>query len=254
MLIQLYDLLSDDYTINQLKILLINIVQQEASQRALLDLLLWAVQQQETKQSLQELLSSLFRDQYLVDEGSNYLTQALHQTLSDEGVKEHAVHFVNSALTDEALQKQGGDALWKAFTYSISPRWFSKDHERDGKLVSPVMSPNDSTPETSSKDGNLAPEEESKNSGTADKAASDGKVASSHRHWLDNSRKPHTESLLRVEESSTHLQQPSLPKDLPESGGEVKCTHNAAYDSVSEIQRRALERFPDLVMQRRDEL
>ena len=101
-------------------------MQDPESQNALLELLLWAISQESTKKYLQDLLAGLYQDQYLVDQGSDYLKKTIHQTLSDAKVKEHAIHFVNTALRDEALHKQGGDALWKAFTYSISPSWLSK--------------------------------------------------------------------------------------------------------------------------------
>eukprot|EP01138_Halocafeteria_seosinensis_P011433 gb/GECG01011677.1/.p1 GENE.gb/GECG01011677.1/~~gb/GECG01011677.1/.p1 ORF type:complete len:510 (+),score=64.59 gb/GECG01011677.1/:1-1530(+) len=242
----LYDLLENENTVYHLKTMLVNIVHDESTQRALLDLLLWLVQQQTVKVSLQELLVSLFRDQHLVDEGSKYLTQAVHQTLSDEGVKRHAVHFVNSALTDEALHKQGGDALWKAFTYSISPRWFSKDAEEGRKVASAVPLPPTSGGKSMARTETVPSTEEGRPYGNhttpSPFAASPEPGRDSYELPIDTrkngERKPRTESLVRIDEAPLNSQVPSLPG----------VTGSSTSGDISKIQKSALEKVPQLAV------
>lgn len=89
----------------------------------LLALTQWLIEQPGTQEKLVSLVNSSLFDERFQNASLNALTQVAHRALDDPDIHAHAVSFLRGVLADDALKKTGGDYLWGAYKYSITPRW-----------------------------------------------------------------------------------------------------------------------------------
>lgn len=124
------------------KQLLVNLVQDPATTRLIVDLIKTSIADPQTKQSLVVLLDELMKDprtkqnlaQLVVDvcqyeivmtQLSTTLGTAVHEILDSRDIQNHAKSAIGSVLRDQTVQIQGGDALWSTILFSFTPRWIA---------------------------------------------------------------------------------------------------------------------------------
>ena len=77
-----------------------------------------------TRTALNELTSVTLQSKQVQQQVNDVASSAIHYTLNDPAVFDHATEFVSGVLTEKDVQKSSGEHLWNAFTYSITPSLF----------------------------------------------------------------------------------------------------------------------------------
>ena len=77
-----------------------------------------------TRNALGELTTHTLQREDVQQQVNDVAASAIHYTLNDPAVFDHATEFVSGVLSEKDVQKSSGEHLWNAFTYSITPTLF----------------------------------------------------------------------------------------------------------------------------------
>ena len=111
----------DPATQRNLAQLIIELLQRPDAKAAVFALVQNVLRDPLTRIQAAQLVGDLLQYEAIRKQTVNLGVHASHQVLNDEEVKDHAVHFVTGVLNDSALQKSGGQAIWNALGYSVTP-------------------------------------------------------------------------------------------------------------------------------------
>jgi hypothetical protein len=77
-----------------------------------------------TRVAMNELTTATLQSDDVQQQVNDVAASAIHYTLNDPAVFDHATQFVSGVLSEKDVQKSSGEHLWNAFTYSITPTLF----------------------------------------------------------------------------------------------------------------------------------
>ena len=103
-----------------------------ATRGRLLALTQWLLAEPGTQEKLVQLVNSSLFDPRFQDKAAAALVSVGHRALDDPGLQAHAVAFLRGVLADPELKKQGGDYLWSAYKYIVTPRMLFKGKAEGG--------------------------------------------------------------------------------------------------------------------------
>eukprot|EP01136_Pigoraptor_vietnamica_P040984 Opistho-1_new@13421 len=123
------DLLKDPATMARTVEFVQSLMDQEGTKASLSALFRWLLTDPAFQETASQMLKDVISTQTVVDQATVLATQVTHSILDDQNVQSHAQSFVSHVLTDEAIYKQGGDAIWEAIKYSVTPTWLGGDNK-----------------------------------------------------------------------------------------------------------------------------
>jgi len=109
--------LRDPATLRELAVLLTH----PETMAAARDLLIWLAADPTTRRATEQLITWLVSDEEFKAQISRAGADIIHRTLDDDKVRTHASEALAEVFGDDGLQKQTGDALWNAVTWSVTP-------------------------------------------------------------------------------------------------------------------------------------
>ena len=118
------NVLSNPQTTQQVVQLLQHVLADPATQDNVIVLLQHLMANETTRVALGQLTSATLQTEEVQQQVNDVAANAVHYTLNDPAVFEHATQFVSGVLSEKDVQKSSGEHLWNAFTYSITPTLF----------------------------------------------------------------------------------------------------------------------------------
>ena len=88
-----------------------------------------------TRQGLLELVAYIFRDDSMKRETERFFQEVLASNRVRQEATKLGKDTVKDVFGDKEVQKKTGDAMWSAFTYSVTPRLFSGGNNGSQKVV-----------------------------------------------------------------------------------------------------------------------
>eukprot|EP01137_Pigoraptor_chileana_P032343 Opistho-2@21565 len=121
------DLLKDTATMGRTVEFVQSLMAQEGTKESLSTLFRWLLTDPSFQHTATLLLKDVIASKEIVDQTAVLAIQVTHTVLDDTDVQDHAQQFIGHVLTDEAIHKHGGDAIWEAIKYSVTPTWLGGD-------------------------------------------------------------------------------------------------------------------------------
>ena len=116
--------LSNPQTTEQVVLLFQRVLADPTTQDNVIILLTQMMENPTTRKSLEQLTAFTLQQDYVQQQVNDVAANAVHYTLNDPAVFDHATEFVSGVLSEKDVQKSSGEHLWNAFTYSITPTLF----------------------------------------------------------------------------------------------------------------------------------
>eukprot|EP00730_Choanoeca_flexa_P006831 TRINITY_DN12229_c5_g2_i2.p1 TRINITY_DN12229_c5_g2~~TRINITY_DN12229_c5_g2_i2.p1 ORF type:complete len:357 (+),score=80.74 TRINITY_DN12229_c5_g2_i2:815-1885(+) len=127
----------DPQTQANLAQLIIQVLQREDSHKAVVELTRNVLADPTTRMQTAQLVGDLMQYEVVKRESTKLGVYTGHSVMNDVGVQQHAVEFVKQVLEDPQLHKTGGNAIWSAVGYSVTPRLFGKWGTTKPEVVAP---------------------------------------------------------------------------------------------------------------------
>lgn len=118
-------LLEDPATRKQVvDLLMVTVVDPKTKQSVLL-LIEQLMRDEQTRRNLTQLFAHTFVQDPVKQTITSTLTESVHDVLSRVDIQNHAKQFVGTVVKDQTVQAQSGDAIWSTFMYAVTPAWLS---------------------------------------------------------------------------------------------------------------------------------
>lgn len=118
-------LLEDPATRKQVvDLLMVTVVDPKTKQSVLL-LIEQLMKDEQTRWNLTQLLAHTFVQDPVKQTVTSTLAESVHDVLSRVDIQNHAKQFVGTVVKDQTVQAQSGDAIWSTFMYAVTPGWLS---------------------------------------------------------------------------------------------------------------------------------
>jgi hypothetical protein len=93
------------------------------------------------KQQLAESAGALLMDEWTYARTLDLATAVVNGLLNDAAIQRRIVEFVTQALADQGLRQHGGDAIWQAVKYSVTPGFLTRKNPTVTTTPEPVSPP-----------------------------------------------------------------------------------------------------------------
>eukprot|EP00045_Choanoeca_perplexa_P002904 m.27573 g.27573 ORF g.27573 m.27573 type:complete len:359 (-) comp11760_c0_seq1:128-1204(-) len=130
---RIVDWLSKDPTTQaNLGQLMVQVLQREDTHAAVVELTRSVLADPTTRMQAAQLVGDLMQFEVVKRESVKLGVYSGHMVMNDESIQQHSVDFVQKVFEDPQLQKSGGNAIWNAVGYSVTPsfklfgKWGSK--------------------------------------------------------------------------------------------------------------------------------
>jgi len=113
--------------------LVVQVLQREDSHAAVVELTRSVLVDPTTRMQAAQLVSDLMQFESVKRESVRLGVYSGHMVMNDDSIQQHSVDFVQKVFEDPQLQKTGGNAIWNAVGYSVTPsfklfgRWGAKE-------------------------------------------------------------------------------------------------------------------------------
>ncbi|XP_072031517.1 uncharacterized protein [Amphiura filiformis] len=142
----------------------------EETQQALKVVFKHILADDETRQAAKDLLAFVFAEDDIKNLVADFFKDVIRMEIVVNQATELGKDVTHNVISDPVIQKETGDSMWRAFTYSMTPRWFSTSTPPNPISEEVTSSPPKSTsPETGETETKPVPSLEDKEHGTESK-------------------------------------------------------------------------------------